>query len=249
MNKVTQGDCLEVMKSIPDGSIDMILCDLPYGTTQCKWDSIIDLKLLWCQYERVIKENGAIVLTAQLPFDKTLGASNLKLLKYEWIWEKQKATRFLDCKRRPLQAHENILVFYKKQPTYNPQMVKGTPYDKGFRRTNADKSQAEIYGTFKGARIINESGMRYPRTVLKFNTAECDGKYHPTQKPISLMEYLIKTFTNEEEVVLDNTAGSGTTGIACINTNRNYFLIEKEQKYFDIINKRIEDHVNQQKLF
>lgn len=248
INEIHQGDCLELMKDIPDKSVDMILCDLPYGTTQCKWDSIIDLKLLWEQYERIIKDNGAIVLTASQPFTSALVMSNIKMFKYQWIWEKQKATRFLDCNRRPLQANEEILVFYKKQPVYNPQMREGEPYDKGFRRSNADKSQAEIYGTFKGARIVNKTGKRYPRTVIKFNTAEGDGKFHPTQKPVALFEYLIKTYSNEGDLVLDNCAGSGTTAIACIKLNRNYILMEREEEYIKIINARIKPFLEQQTL-
>lgn len=235
-------DCFDIFPQIKDKSIDLVLCDLPYGTTQCKWDSVLDLSKLWEQYERIIKNNGAIVLTAQTPFDKVLGASNLKLLKYEWIWEKQKATRFLDCRKRPLQAHENVLVFAKNQPLYNPQMTQGEPYDKGFRRTNADKTQAEIYGTFKGARIINKTGLRFPRTVQKFNTAEGDGKFHPTQKPISLMEFIVKTYTNEGDLVLDNTFGSGTTAVACRNTNRRFVGMEKEKKYFDIAVQRLSEN-------
>lgn len=248
-NKIYLGDCLELMPKIANGSIDMILCDLPYGTTQCKWDTVIPFDKLWEQYERIIKPNGAMVLTASNPFTAALIMSNPKLFRYEWIWEKQKATRFLDCNKRPLQAHENITVFYKQHPTYNPQKVQGKPFDKGYRRTNADKTQAEIYGTFKGARIVNESGMRFPRTVLKFNTAESDGKFHPTQKPVPLFEYLIRTYTKDDETVLDNCIGSGTTAIACINTKRNFIGMEKEKKYFDIANKRIELHNAKPKLF
>jgi len=246
-NKIYHGDCLELMPEIVSGSIDMILCDLPYGTTQCKWDTIIPFDKLWEQYERIIKPNGAIVLTASNPFTAALIMSNPKLFRYEWIWEKQKATRFLDCKKRPLQAHENIAVFYKKHPTYNPQKVQGKPFDKGYRRTNADKTQAEIYGTFKGARIVNESGMRFPRTVLKFNTAEGDGKFHPTQKPVALFEYMIRTYTNEGDLVLDNCVGGGTTPVACENTNRKWIAMEKKQEYFDTSTKRIEKHKH--KLF
>lgn len=247
LNKIYHGDCLELMPQLATGSIDMILCDLPYGTTQCKWDTIIPFDKLWEQYERVIKPNGAIVLTASNPFTAALIMSNPKLFRYEWIWEKQKATRFLDVKKRPLQAHENIVVFYKQHPTYNPQKVQGKPFDKGYRRTNADKTQAEIYGTFKGARIVNESGMRFPRTVLKFNTAEGDGKFHPTQKPVALFEYFIKTYTNEGDVVLDNCVGGGTTPVACDNTNRKWIAMEKEKKYFDVSVSRIEKHKH--KLF
>lgn len=238
-NKIYHGDCLELMPQIASGSIDMILCDLPYGTTQCKWDTIIPFDKLWEQYERVIKPNGAIVLTASNPFTGALIMSNPKLFRYEWIWEKQKATRFLDAKKRPLQAHENIAVFYKKHPTYNPQKVQGKPFDKGYRRTNADKTQGEIYGLFKGARIVNESGMRYPRTVLKFNTAEGDGKFHPTQKPLALFEYFIRTYTNEGDIVLDNCIGGGTTPVACVNTKRKFIGMEKDEKYFNVACNRL----------
>lgn len=240
---VFHGDCLEIMKNIPDGSIDMILCDLPYGTTQNKWDSIIDLPKLWSEYKRVIKDNGAIVLTAQTPFDKVLGCSNLEMLKYELIWEKSKATGFLNAKKIPLKAHENILIFYKKQPTYNPQMTKGEPYNKGFIKAQNGNG---TYGNFDAKLRLNESGDRFPRSVFYFKTSEAEGKVqHPTQKPIALFEYLVKTYTNEGETVLDNCAGSGTTGIACINTNRKFILIEKEKEYVDIINERINNYVKQ----
>ena len=240
--KLLQGDCLELMKSIPDGSIDMICCDLPYGTTQCKWDTIIPFEPLWKQYKRVIKTNGAIVLNASQPFTSALVMSNPRMFGYEWVWKKQKATRWLDCKKRPLQEHEQVLIFYKKQPTYNSQMANGIPYDKGFRRSNEDGSQAEIYGTFKGARIVNKSGLRHPRTILEFNTAECDGKFHATQKPVALMEYLIKTYTNEGETVLDNCMGSGTTGIACLNLNRNFIGMELDEAIFATAKERIANH-------
>ena len=241
-NKTYLGDCLEIMKSITDGSIDMVLCDLPYGTTQCKWDSVIDLKKLWLQYERIIKDNGAIVLTAQTPFDKVLGASNLKLLKYEWVWEKTKATGHLNAKKMPMKAHENILVFYKNLPTYNAQKTIGhkpvNNYTKSIKGGTAD---GEVYGK---TGIVSGGGNtdRYPRSVQVFSSDTQKSKLHPTQKPLALIEYFVKTYTNEGDIVLDNTAGSGTTGIACINTNRNYILIEKEKQYVDVINKRIANH-------
>jgi len=239
-NKLFQGDCLEVMKNIEDKSVDMILCDLPYGTTQNKWDSVIDLNLLWEQYERIIKDNGAIVLTAQTPFDKVLGASNLKLLKYEWIWEKSKATGFLNAKKFPLKAHENILVFYKKPHTYNPQKIAGNPYNRGFVKAQNGNGS---YSNFDAKERVNETGDRLPRTVIYFKTAEAEGKViHPTQKPVALFEYLIKTYTNEGDLVLDNCAGSGSTGIACLNTKRDFILIEKEPEYCEVIVKRIKDY-------
>lgn len=240
INKIHFGDCLELMPLIADKTIDMILCDLPYGTTQNKWDSIIDLPKLWSEYKRVIKDNGAIVLTAQTPFDKVLGCSNLEMLKYELIWEKSKATGFLNAKKIPLKAHENILIFYKKQPTYNPQMTKGEPYNKGFIKAQNGNG---TYGNFDAKLRLNESGDRFPRSVFYFKTSEAEGKVmHPTQKPVALFEYLIKTYTNEGETVLDNCIGSGTTAIACKNTNRNFIGMEKGQEYFDLATKRIDDH-------
>ena len=231
MIKVIQGDCLEVMKDIPDKSIDMILCDLPYGTTRNSWDSVIQLDLLWEQYNRVIKNNGAIVLTAQTPFDKVLGVSNLLFLKYEWIWVKQQGTGFLNSKKMPLKATENILVFYKSPPTYNPQMRTGfKPYAcKSGKGSNNYGEQVQV--------VTKSDGDRYPLNWIEVSYDK--DKLHPTQKPVALFEYLIKTYTNEGDTVLDNCAGSGTTGVACKNLNRNYILIEKEQEYIDIINKRL----------
>ncbi len=232
------GDCLELMPSLPDGSVDMILCDLPYGTTACKWDTIIPFEPLWEQYERVIKDNGAIVLTASQPFTTALIASNLKLFKYTWVWEKSKATGFLNSKKRPLVAHEDICLFYKKQPTYNPQMTRGDAYDKGVRK---DQTDDDVYGYFKRVQVKSE-GFRYPRSVQYFKTAESEGEtYHKTQKPVALFEYLIRTYTNEGEVVLDNCIGSGTTAIACINTRRNFIGIEKEQEYVELARRRVEE--------
>ncbi len=231
------GDCLVEMDKINDKSVDMILCDLPYGTTQNKWDAVISFPELWRQYKRIIKDNGAIVLMAQTPFDKVLGCSNLEMLKYELIWEKSKATGFLNAKKIPLKAHENILVFYKKQPTYNPQMTRGEPYNKGFIKAQNGNG---TYGNFNAKLRLNKSGDRFPRSVTYFKTSEAEGEVlHPTQKPISLMEYLIKTYTNEGETVLDNCMGSGTTGVACKKTGRNFIGIEKDEKYFEIAKSRI----------
>lgn len=227
--KLIHGDCLEVMKSIPDGSVDLILCDLPYGTTQNKWDSVIDLPSLWDEYKRI--SCGAIVLTAQTPFDKVLGAANISMLRYEWIWRKEAGTGFLNAKRAPLKDHENVLVFYDKTPTYNPQMRQGfKPYKckKGGETFNYNPSG--IVTTVSG-------GERYPVTVLEFPRDRV--KLHPTQKPVALMEYLIKTYTNEGDTVMDNCMGSGTTGVACINTGRRFIGIEKDDEYFEIAKKRI----------
>lgn len=229
---VLHGDCLEVMTSIPDGSVDMICCDLPYGTTRNRWDSIIPLDELWVHYRRIAKPNAAIVLSAQAPFDKVLGASNLVNLRYEWIWRKESGTGYLNAKKAPLKDHENILVFYRQPPTYNPQMRQGfKPY---VYKQGATKSKN--YGTQTGA-ITESNGERYPVTVLDFPRDR--GNLHPTQKPVALIEYLIKTYTNEGDTVLDNTMGSGTSGVACINTGRKFIGIEKDAGYFKIAEERI----------
>lgn len=228
------GDCLELMKTIPDKSIDMILCDLPYGTTRNKWDSVIDLDLLWQQYERIIKDNGCIALFAQQPFASVLGYSNLKNLKYEWIWEKDNGTGFLNAKKMPLKIHENILIFYKKPPTYNPQMRIGyKPYEqKSGRGSNNYGEQIRV--------ITKNNGERYPIDIIKFKRDK--EKLHPTQKPVALLEYLIKTYTNENEVVLDNCMGSAGTGIACLNTNRKFIGFELDEGYYEIAKNRMEEH-------
>lgn len=228
------GDCLEVMKSIPDNLVDLVLCDLPYGTTQNKWDSVIPLQPLWEQYRRVSK--GAIVLTAQTPFDKVLGASNLSMLRYEWIWEKTHPTGHLNAKKAPMKAHENILVFYEKQPTYNPIKTTGHARKTAVKRKDA----TETYGTQTFLELGYDSTERYPRSVLVFASDKQKSNLHPTQKPVALMEYLIKTYTNEGETVLDNTMGSGTTGVACVNTGRNFIGIEMDPSYFNIAQQRIE---------
>ena len=233
-----QGDCLELMNDIPDNSVDMILCDLPYGTTNCKWDSIIPLDELWVHYKRIIKDNGAILLFAQTPFDKVLGASNLQMLKYEWIWEKQQGTGFLNAKKMPLKKLENILVFYKKLPTYNPQMIGN---EIRIIKRNKDGKTTDNYGKFTYDEQSTYVG-RYPTSILSFDRDK--NKLHPTQKPVALLEYLIKTYTNEEEIVLDNTMGSGSTGVACMNTNRKFIGIELDEKYFEIAKKRIEEAQN-----
>ena len=238
MIDLRHGDCLELMKDIPNKSIDMILCDLPYGTTQNKWDSVIPLDELWKEYKRIIKDNGVIALTSQGIFTAKLMLSNEKWFKYKLVWVKSKATNFLNAKKQPLRKHENICVFYNKQPQYNPQMTEGEPYDKGVRKNQLTGS----YGDFNPVHVKSE-GMRYPTDVVYFKTAESEGKvYHPTQKPVSLLEYLIKTYTNERETVLDNCMGSGSTGVACINTNRNFIGMELDENYFNIAKERIENH-------
>ena len=239
LNKMYNEDCLEGMKRIDDKSIDMILCDLPYGTTQNKWDSVIPLDELWKEYKRIIKDNGVIVLTSQGIFTAKLMLSNEKWFKYKLVWVKSKATNFLNAKKQPLRKHEDICVFYNKQPQYNPQMTEGEPYDKGVRKNQLTGS----YGGFNPVHVKSE-GMRYPTDVVYFKTAESEGKvYHSTQKPVALFEYLIKTYTDEGEIVLDNCIGSGTTAVACLNTNRNFIGFEKEEKYYNIANERIEKYM------
>ncbi|HHX67019.1 MAG TPA: site-specific DNA-methyltransferase [Gallicola sp.] len=218
--------------------VDMILCDLPYGTTQNKWDSIIPLDRLWNLYEKIIKDNGCIALFAQTPFDKILGSSNLKLLKYEWIWEKNKATGFLNSKKMPLKAHENILIFYKKLPTYNPQglIKKDKPtINKGSRGLKKQGAGGTNYG--KATKDAIQEYENYPRDILNFNVIM--KPIHPTEKPVDLCEYLIKTYTNEGEIILDNTCGSGTTLVAAKNLNRKCYGIELEEKYCEVAKNRL----------
>jgi len=236
LNKVIQGDCLKVMPNIPNKSIDMILCDLPYGTTQNKWDSIIDLKKLWEEYERIIKDNGAIILTSQGLFTAKLILSNEKWFKYKIVWIKSKSTNFLNAKKQPLRKHEDICVFYKKQPTYNPQMTIGEEYDKGIRKDQYTGS----YGDFK-PRHVKSSGKRYPNDIViyeeqniydyvYFKTAESEGKvFHPTQKPVELGRYLIRTFSNPGDVILDNACGSGSFLLSALLEDRQFIGIEKNE--------------------
>ena len=240
MIQLYQGDCLEVMKNIPDNSIDMILCDLPYGTTACKWDIIIPFNLLWKQYNRIIKDNGAIVLFAKQPFTSQLVNSNLKYFRYELIWQKDKGTDFGNANRKPLNSHENILVFYKKQPTYNKQLFAGKPYTKKNYKNN-DDSDLNFKSDNSGIWVNN--GFRTPTSVIKYarDNIHKGSNLHPTQKPVALLEYLIKTYTNEGEIVLDNCMGSGSTGMACINTNRNFIGIELDEGYFNIARERVEN--------
>jgi site-specific DNA-methyltransferase (adenine-specific) len=228
------------MKDIDDKSIDMILADLPYNTTACKWDKMIPLEPLWDQYKRIIKDNGAIVLTASQPFTTKLINSNMQLFRYVWEWEKEQGVNFLLAKKQPLKIHEDVVVFYKQQPTYNPQMTKGKPYISG------KGDSGEVTGGVNKIQTVNK-GTRYPTTRLKFNRQT--GK-HPTQKPVALFEYLIKTYTNEGDLVLDNVAGSGTTGVACQNLGRNFILIEKEPEYVEICEKRLAENscTQEQKL-
>lgn len=235
-----QGDCLELMKNIPDGSVDMVLCDLPYGTTRNKWDSIIPLDRLWEQYKRVIKDNGAIVLFSAEPFTSLLITSNIQWFRYDLIWSKTQGSDFLNANRKPLRSHENICVFYKKQPTYNPQKTDGKPY-----KAKSGETTSSNFGKFNGNHHTeNKDGKRCPLSVLRFSGEHNRGKQHPTQKPTDLLEWLIKTYTNECETVLDNSMGSGSCGVACVNTNRRFIGIELDEGYFNIAKKRIEEAVN-----
>jgi DNA modification methylase len=231
------GDCLEVMKTIKDNSIDAIITDPPYGTTACKWDSVIPFDLMWEQLNRIIKPNGAIVLFGSEPFSSALRISNIKNYKYDWIWEKPKGTGHLNAKKQPMRYTEMISIFYKKQCLYNPQKTSGHKPS----NTSSDKSkkQTEVYGKFDKQAKGGQTD-RYPKNILKYNNVNsAHNIVHPTQKPIALMEYLIKTYTNENETVLDFTMGSGTTGVACKNLNRKFIGIEMDDNYFKIAEKRI----------
>lgn len=233
-----QGDCLEVMNEIPDGSVDMILCDLPYGTTRNKWDSVIPLAELWTQYKRVIKKKCAIALFSQTPFDKQLGMSNIQDLKYEWIWRKNKSTGFLNSKKMPLKAHENILVFYDSLPTYNPQELvkKEKPtINKGNRGKKANGAGGTNYG--KATKDSVQEYENYPKDVLDFGVVM--NPLHPTEKPVALLEYIIRTYTNDGGIVLDNTMGSGSTGVAALNAGRRFIGIELDPTYCGIAKERI----------
>jgi site-specific DNA-methyltransferase (adenine-specific) len=247
-NSIINDDCLEAMKFIEEKSIDLILTDLPFGITQCSFDVRIDLNKLWFDYKRIIKDNGVILLFAATPFNIILGASNLEMLKYEWIWEKTQAVGHLNSKKRPMSAHEYVMVFYNKQPKYNPQMTVGhTPTHYALKKASIH-NKSEVYG--KTNKDIESGGSteRFPRSVLKFASDKqinkSNGFLHPNQKPIKLIEYLIKTYTNEGDLVLDSTAGSGTVGVACQNLKRDYILIEKELRFFEMTTKRIQENGN-----
>ena len=235
------GDCLELMEGIPDGSVDMILCDLPYGTTRNKWDSVIPLDKLWEQYKRVCKENAAIVLNSDMPFTAMLVSSNLPMFRYQLVWCKEQGSDFLNANRKPMKAHETIEVFYKKLPTYNKQMWQSTPY-----KARSGEHKSENWGKFSvGFHTDCKDGKRNPTTILRFKR---DKGLHPTQKPVALLEYLIRTYTNEGETVLDNCMGSGSTGVACVNTGRNFIGIELDEGYFNIAKKRIEEAQAQSRI-
>jgi site-specific DNA-methyltransferase (adenine-specific) len=228
-----QGDCLEIMKTIPDDSVDMILADLPYEITAAKFDILIPFEPLWEQYNRIAKEDAAMVFTASQPFTTSLISSNLKNFRYEWIWEKPQGTNAMVAKIQPLKAHENIVVFYRKRPKYNPQMTISTPYG-GFK--SKQKKLGEVYGDLDSKHRDNPEGTRYPKTVFRFKQEK---GLHPTQKPVPLMEYLIKTYTNENDVVLDNCFGSGTTGVAAKKNGRGFIGIELDEEYFKLGSERI----------
>lgn len=245
INQIYNMDCLVGMEQIEDKSIDMILCDLPYGTTQNKWDVIIPFKPLWKQYHRIIKKNGAIVLFGSEPFTSLLITSNIKNFKYNWIWQKNKSTGFLNAKIQPLNDHETISVFYKKQCTYNPQMTKTDKvYKRGYVIRDKEKNiqQSDNYGEQKSFLQV-DNGLRYPKRIQYFNNNYTRKQLHPTQKPLDLCEYFIKTYTDKGETVLDNCMGSGTTAIACINTNRNFIGIELQEDYYKIAKDRVNSHI------
>ena len=236
------GDCLELMKNIPDKGIDMILCDLPYGTTQCKWDIVIPFDRLWEQYNRIVKENGAIILFGTEPFSSELRLSNKSDYKYDIYWVKEKPTNFMQVKKRVGKLTENICVFYKKQCTYNPQMVKHNGKkvtNKPSERNAKFKSVVASDSPTLSIKPYEDTGYRYPCDILNINREKLGSTVHPTQKPVDLLEWLVKTYTNEGEVILDNCMGSGSTGVACVNTNRNFIGIELDKDYFNIAKERI----------
>ena len=230
-----QGDCLELLPGIADQSVDLILCDLPYGTTQNKWDAVIPFADLWTEYLRALKPAGAIVLTAAQPFTSALVMSQPALFKYQWIWDKSIATGFLNAKKQPLRAHEDVLVFYRQQPTYNPQMIERAER-KVARRVG---TKTENYGK-ADKETFYDSTSRYPRSIQPFPSRADGEALHPTQKPVALMEYLIRTYTNPGEMVLDNCMGSGTTGVAAMRSGRRFIGMEQDPKYFAIAAGRIE---------
>jgi site-specific DNA-methyltransferase (adenine-specific) len=246
MIQLINDNMFNTLKDIDSQSIDLLLTDFPYGTLNKRnvWDTIIDYPTFWNHVDRICKPTCAIISTAAQPFTSVLISSNYNDFKYTMVWEKSKATGYLNAKKQPLRAHEDIVVFYKKPPTYNPQMTQGTPYDKG--RAVRD---TESYGVqTKEIHVKNDTGLRYPRSVLYFKTAESEGKYHPTQKPLSLYEYLFNTYSNENDIVLDPCMGSGTTGVACMNTDRNFIGIEMDSQYYQIAKKRTELPVPLQQL-
>jgi DNA modification methylase len=247
--KLHNKDCLEVMKEIPDNHIDMVFCDLPYGTTRNSWDTIIPFDELWESYNRIVKENGAIVLTSQQPFTSKLIMSNLSDFRYEWIWEKNKSTGHLNAKKMPMKSHENVCVFYKNLPTYNPQKTTGhKPFGAVKPKDNIPEPEVKRNYNHVNKQLGNDGKTtdRYPRSIQKFSVINNDNKekWHPTQKPVGMIEYFIKTYSNENDIILDNCMGSGSTGIACLNFNRKFIGIELNDEYFDKAKERIGVHKN-----
>ena len=241
LNTIYNEDCLEGMKKIPDKSVDMILADLPYQVTACKWDTIIPFEPLWEHYERIIKDNGAIVLTGQEPFSSHLRMSNIEDYRYDWKWDKVVGSNFINAKRMPLKVYEDVMIFYKRQPTYNPQMV--LREERNFRVSGKSGNTSNRVNGVKQLSGVASNKTKYPTNKIEINRLEkeLNSKHviHPTQKPIALFEYLIKTYTNEGETVLDNCMGSGTTAIACINTNRNFIGFELDETYYNLSLQRI----------
>ena len=239
MNVIYHRDCLGGgLQSIPDISVDMVLTDPPYGTTQNKWDSIVDMNLFWKEIKRVTKDNSAILLFSQMPFTAIAVMSNSKMFRYEWICEKHNPTGFLNAKRMPLKSHENVLVFYNKLPTYNPQMIQGKAHSRG-----GTGRQSKNYGSYSSTKRFT-SNMYYPRDVIKVNWQKSTKGLHPTQKPVSLCEYFIKTYSNKGDIILDPFIGSGTTAVAAINTERKYIGFEQDDKYFEVAKNRLEKLTN-----
>lgn len=233
------GDCLQQMQNIPDNSIDLILCDLPYGTTKCFWDVVIPFDKLWDHYKRVLKENGVVLLFGQEPFSSLLRCSNLNMYKYDIYWEKERLTNIMQVKNRVGKTVETISVFYKKQPTYNPQMIEYNGPKRGNKVKNGKLGVLVDDSNSKKVKEYHDNGYRYSTQVWKFKRDTLKSNLHPTQKPVALLEQLIKTFTNENDTVLDNCMGSGSTGVACINTNRNFIGIELDENYYKIAKRRL----------
>ena len=236
VNKIYCGDCLQIMKDIPDNSVDMVCCDLPFGTTQNKWDTIIPLDALWVHYKRVISDNGAMVLNSAQPFTSKLICSNLEDFKYCWIWKKSQYVGHLNAYKMPMRAHEDICVFCQGQPKYNFQLEPKNSHD--IRPETKRRSKNECYGAhYKESRRKIPKDKKLPGSIIEFNN--CQERKHPTQKPVALIEYLIRTYTDKGDTVLDNCVGSGTTAVACKNTHRNFIAIEKEPKYVEIAKRRV----------
>jgi site-specific DNA-methyltransferase (adenine-specific) len=232
------GDCLREMDKLDNQSVDLVLADLPYGTTACNWDTPLPFSPMWDQLNRICKKSAAMVFTAAMPFAAQLIASNIATFRYDWIWEKPQGTNPLNAKKMPLRSHESILVFYREPPTYNPQMTDGTPYSAFF---SSSATIGEVYGSGKSIHRGNPTGTRYPKTIIKYKQEK---GLHPTQKPVPLFEYLIRTYSNDNDVVLDPTMGSGTTGVACARAGRRFIGIEKDENYFNAAKRRIEDAAN-----